>query len=136
MNKLIPIIIILVLLAAGGAFYGGMKYAQNKVPPRSQQLGAAAAGLRSGRAGGGFAAGEIIAKDDKSITVKLQDGGSRIIFYSATTKIGEFVDGTMDALEIGKAVTINGKANQDGSITAETIQFQLRPTLPARPLGE
>jgi hypothetical protein len=124
MKKLLPVIIAIVIIVAGGAFYGGMKYTQNKAPQRLQQLGAVGAGLRNGRAGGGFAAGEIISKDDKSITVKLQAGGSKIVFYSDTTKIGEFVNGTTDALKIGKSVTINGKANQDGSITAETIQLR------------
>ncbi len=134
---IIPIVVLLVV--AGGAFFGGMKYAQRKTqgnfqnfsnlsPEERQQMGTAGIGLRGGNSGGsGFASGEIINKDEKSITVKLRDGGSKIIFYSDSTEIDKFATGTPSDLEIGKTVTINGKTNQDGSITAQSIQ--LRPAV-------
>lgn len=155
-KKIIPIIIVLVIVG-GGAFYAGMKYGQsnpstgsgqggfsqadfqnlrNLSPEerqqRLQELGAnldsAFRGMRGGdRMGINSIAGEIIAKDAESITVKLPDGGSKIVFYSDTAQVNKFVSGTPDDLEIGKSVTINGKANQDGSITAESIQ--LRPDI-------
>ncbi len=133
--KIILIIIGIAIVAGGGAFYGGMKYAQSKTqgkfqnfsnlsPEERQQMGAAGIGLRGGNSGGsGFASGEIINKDEKSITVKLRDGGSKIIFYSDTTEIDKFATGTPSDLKIGKTVTINGKTNQDGSITAQSIQL-------------
>jgi hypothetical protein len=146
MKKLLPIIIAIIIVG-GGAFYAGMKYQESKTPTaglaagnfqnlrnlssqqRQQmfgQSGANASGtLAGGRGGANAAAGEIIAKDDKSITVKLQDGGSKIIFYSDSTEIGKFASGTQNDLEIGKTVIVNGKANSDGSITAQSIQ--LRP---------
>lgn len=145
MNKIL-ISVIMASLIGGGAFYGGMKYAQSKTPQgfiqkgeerqqRFQQMGAAGmVELRSERPGdgvslglAGLAAGEIIAKDDQSITVKLPDGGSKIIFYSENTEVGKFVNGTPDDLEIGKSIMIDGKANEDGSITAQSIQ--LRPEM-------
>src|SRR3989338_4027104 len=152
MNKLIAIVIAVAVVVGGGAFFGGMKYAeskslrgrvsqadfqnlQNLSPEERQQLlqelGAnAGAGFRGGagggqRGGGGLTAGEIIAKDDKSITVKLSDGGSKIIFLSDSTTISKMTDGTKSDLEIGKQVTVNGSANSDGSVTAQNIQ--LRP---------
>lgn len=151
MKKTLLITFVIAIIVAGGAFYAGMKYGQSKASAsftqgdfqnlrnlspeerqqRIQQMGAAGIGIQDGRsgnrAGAGFATGEIISKDDKSITVKLRDGGSKIIFYSDTTEVSKFVNGTSNDLEIGKTVTVNGKANQDGSITAQSIQ--LRPNI-------
>jgi len=152
MNKIIPVVIAVVVVVGGGAFFGGMKYAESKGPrgafaqadfqnlqnlspeerqQRIQQLGANAGEFRGGsggnRSGGGFTAGEIISKDDKSVTVKLQDGGSKIIFLSDSTEITKSAKGTLGDLEVGENVSINGTANSDGSVTAQSIQ--LRPNL-------
>lgn len=95
-------------------------------------MGNIPAGQRQGATGnsrgasGGMATGEIIAKDEKSITIKLGDGGSKIVFYSTSTRVKKTIDGAATDLEIGKQVVISGSANQDGSITAQTIQ--MRPT--------
>ena len=122
---------------AGGSFYGGMKYGENKTTQgidqqrqqRFQQMGTSASGAAGGRpgnqAGNNFVTGEIISKDEKSITVKLQDGGSKIIFFSDTTGVSKFTTGSSSDLEVGKTVMITRKINQDGSITAQSIQ--LRP---------
>lgn len=131
MNKKILPIIIMVVVVAVGAFFVGMKIGQGKnssasiMQQRFAQNGAGnfRGGARNGV--GNFAGGQIIAKDDKSITVQIQGGGSKIIFYSATTEIGKTVTGTVADLEIGKTVTATGTTNSDGSITAQSIQ--LRP---------
>lgn len=163
-NKtIIPIIILTALIFGGGGFFGGMKYTQsrpsnnagaaaysdfgNLTPEqrqqRFQQMGANG-GLRIGRnggQGGGFALGEIISKDDKSITVKTLtpgqnanssgQGSTKIIFYSSSTEIGKSVSGADADLEVGKTVTVNGSANSDGSITAQSIQ--IRPVINQAP---
>jgi cytochrome c biogenesis protein ResB len=136
MKKTLLIIIIVAVVVGGGAFYGGMKYAQSNIsfgsnnfrslsPAQRQQM-ANVNGRLGNQSGDNFATGDIISKDDKSITIKLRDGGSKIIFYSGDTEIDKFVSGATDDLEIGKSVSINGKTNQGGSITAQSIQ--LRPT--------
>ena len=118
-----------------GGFYGGMKYQQSKVSSRggfmmqgnfNGQKQGAGTNLRgaNGNAGAGMANGEIIAKDEKSITVKLRDGGSKIIFYSTSTQVKKIIDGAAADLEIGKQATISGTSNQDGSITAQAIQMR------------
>lgn len=137
-NKMKKILIMAVALivVASGFFYGGMKYAQSKTP---QQASVAGAAFRNGRTtngtgmgrandgGANFANGDIIAKDDKSITVKLQSGSSKIIFYSGTTQIGKFTSGTADDLTVGETVVINGQTNSDGSLTAQSIQVRPKP---------
>lgn len=133
-KKILPIVIVVILVGVG-AFYGGMKYDQSKAAAnlsanfQNRQMAGSGTGSRNGtfgnRSGGGFVTGEIISKDDKSITVKLQDGGSKIIFYSDSTELDKFVSGTPNDLEVDKTIIVNGKANSDGSITAQSIQ--LRP---------
>lgn len=136
MNKIFLSVSATAIIVGVGAFYGGMKYAQNQAladrQQRMQQFGAGN-GFRNGAQGnrmnGGFVSGEILAKDDKSITIKMRDNGSKIIFYSDTTEIGKFVKGVAGDLAIGKTVSVNGTANSDGSVTAQSIQ--VRPAMPA-----
>lgn len=132
MHKTIFGVIIAVLIVTAGAFYGWIKYAEQKAQSgreqRIRQFGGVGSGFRNGgqesRINGGVVAGEILSKDDKSITVKTRDGGSKIIFYSDTTEIGKFAAGSLGDLEIGKTVSVSGIANSDGSVTAEVIQMR------------
>ena len=144
MQKILLPIVAVAIIVGVGSFYGGMKYAQSKTmtvargmggfanltpeerQARIQQLGAAGgvAGMRGNR-NGGFAAGQILSKDDKSITLKLQDGGSRIIFLSDSTQIMKATKGTTADLMTGEEVTTTGNPNSDGSVTAQTIQIRL-----------
>lgn len=141
MKKLVSIIIIIVIatVVGGGAFYGGMKYQENKTSKRfTVRNGASGANTLGGiqgrkignSSGSNFLNGEVVSKDDKSVTIKLQDarlpdgqGGSKIIFFSDATKITKSALGSVNDLEIGKNIFVNGKQNQDGSFTAETIQL-------------
>jgi hypothetical protein len=149
-KKCISITIIAVIVIGAGMFYAGMQYGTSKakaaqVVSRGNFGGAAGAngGQRSGGAqggqagqragggvaGGGFVNGSVISKDNTSITVKAQDGSSKIVFFSDSTTIGKTTSGSASDLNTGQQVMINGKANSDGSVTAQNIQ--IRPDQPA-----
>ena len=67
--------------------------------------------------------GEIINKDEKSITVKMPDNSSKIILLSENTKINKATEGSVDDLETGKQVVVFGQENPDKSISATNIQL-------------
>jgi hypothetical protein len=142
-TKNIIITVIIALVVGGAAFYGGTVYEKSSLNKQgllrsasrgqvgqsqgqgqfSRQGGPNGAGF--GRGGdGGFSAGEIIAKDDKSITIKTNDGGSKIVFFSDSTQIGKTAQGSSSDLASGQQVMANGTANQDGTITAQNIQIR------------
>jgi len=135
MKKILPVAIIIAILLVGGAFYAGIKYSGTQRPAAADwQKGVnnfakgapgAGQGLNSGRAAGaGMISGEVIAKDDKSVTVKIKDGGSKIVIFAASTTVTKTAAGTMDDVAVGANVMIAGKTNADGSVTAETIQIR------------
>lgn len=156
MKKIIPLFAVIVLAVGAGSFYGGMKYGQSQpvaagtrgdfadfrnLSPEERQQRTVQMGMRPGSNGGfngsrggqGFVNGEIIAADDQSITVKLRDGGSKIVFISSSTEISKFVAGEAGDLAVGENVTVMGQTNTDGSVTAQTIQ--MRPPVPV-PSGD
>ena len=58
------------------------------------------------RSNANFIAGSVIAKDDKSLTIKLPDGGSKIIFYSVSTEIMKTATGTLEELKVGDIIQL------------------------------
>ncbi len=106
----------------GGSFQGGM--------PNGAQ-GGRMGGMNRG---GGFASGEIISSDDKSITIKLQDGGSKVIYLTDTTPVMKSTSVAKSDLATGITVTVNGTSNADGSIAAQSVQ--IRPAGIAVPMGQ
>ncbi len=143
MKKTIIIFIIVAALIGGGAFYGGMVYGKSQSGSTRNFANGARQGLGVNGAGGfarngtgatgngNVVSGQVIAKDDKSITVQLPNGsGSKIVFLSPSTQIMKTATGSTSDLQIGENLSVNGQANSDGSVTAQTIQ--IRPNLPRR----
>jgi len=128
MKNILVTVLIAIIVGAGG-FFGGMKYQQSKQSTFTRQFG-----NRQGFNGtpgqgqnrmrqGGQVVGEIIAQDDKSITVKLSDNSSKIVLISATTTIGKMTAGSKIDLKVGERVGVFGTNNTDGSVTAQNIQL-------------
>ncbi|RPI01365.1 MAG: hypothetical protein EHM64_15835 [Ignavibacteriae bacterium] len=131
MNKQIASILIAAVLAGGIGFYGGMKYEQNQRPgygtftTAQQRQGIRPNNTGTGQRGivnGGLTAGEVISKDATSITLKLQDGGSKIVLISQSTPVTESATSSANNIKVGERVTVIGTANQDGSISASSIR--------------
>lgn len=120
MKKEIIFLIILILVGVG-AFYGGIKYQQNKISQRTffQREG----WERTNQLRERIVSGEIILKDEKSLTLKLPDGSTKIVFISDKTKISKMTEGTLEDLEIGKQVMIIGNQTTEGVFLADQIQI-------------
>ena len=132
-NNQMIITMILVLIVGAGAFFGGIKYQESKSPAKQfgngqrpngtggQTTNGIGTGVKNGNNGRQII-GEILSKDDKSITVKLTDGSSRIILLSGTTTVNKAAEATQDDLIVGTTVAVFGTENTDKSVTAATIQ--------------
>ena len=140
----IAVILLVAVITAGGGFFAGMKYQQTRrVSGFTQMMNGQGGrnmmfgngngngntnGTRSGmRNGFRPVAGEIIKQDDTSITVKMQDGSTKIVLVSGTTAINKATTGTKSDLTTGTQVAVFGSENSDGSVTAQNIQ--LNPVL-------
>ena len=137
-TKKIVSIILAVIVVGGGSFYAGTKYNSqggSASMGQARYVGGAlgAGGGRGTRAGGGFVNGDILSKDDRSITIQTRggNGGSQIVFYSGSTAVLKSTQGAASDLAVGDTVTVTGTPNSDGSVTAQSIQIrsagQMRP---------
>jgi len=133
--KMIVLLVVVALAIGGASFYGGMQFANAAKSAQARTFGnmQGRTGMPggAGRNGGGMTAGQVLSKDATSLTVKLNSGGSKIVFYSASTTVSKMASGTMDDVTQGSDVTVIGTPNQDGSVTATAVQ--LRPNVGTPP---
>lgn len=135
MKNLNLILGVLIIIAGAGGFWGGMKYQQSKQPAFFRQFTGQTGGNQQGARNGvngnrlGFRPvnGEISGVDDKSVTVKLQDGSSKIVILSEKTLINKADEAQKEDLKVGTTIMVIGQENSDGSVTAQNIQ--LNPVL-------
>jgi hypothetical protein len=133
-NKHVIIVVVVAVLFGGIGFFGGVKYnqakaASTKTANTQQRQQGSQGGAFAGRGGqngnGGVVTGQILSKDDQSMTIQLpNNGGSKIVFYSTSTQISKMAPGASSDLTNGEQVIIMGKANSDGSVTAQTVQIR------------
>ena len=152
MNKALQIIIVLVIVivVAAGSFYAGTVYAQQQATanraaqfagrqgqfpgldgdnadgnaPQFQQGGRAGnlGGNRTAGQGGGGTFGQIAEIDGGTLTITTRDGNQIKVLVTDTTLIEKYASVSATELETGETVIISGSANEDGSITARSLQ--------------
>jgi len=61
--------------------------------------------------------------DDKTLTVKMPDGTSRIVILSQATTFNKSTEGTKSDVTVGSRVAVFGANNPDGSVTAQTVSL-------------
>lgn len=152
MKDTILIVIIAVLVAGGGGFFAGSKYQsqqrkggwpttttnQGQLRPGENRKGGWGEGQGQGnRIGFRPVKGEIIGTDEKSITVKMDDGSSKIILISDTTQIYQAETASREDLTEGTTVSVFGTTNTDGSVSAQNIELNpIKRNIPNLPEGE
>jgi hypothetical protein len=87
--------------------------------PPAGMAGQPGAGMR----GGGVVVGKVVSSDDKSITVKLAQGGSQTVYVSSSTVYNELAKVGPADVSVGTTITASGTAADDGSVTARTIMI-------------
>lgn len=124
-NKNILITIVVAVIVGFVAFYGGIQYQKNQRANFAGSFAGRIGGQNTflGRQGVRPIMGEIIGQDDSSITVKMQDGSTKIVILSDKTLINKASTGTKSDLKKGERISAFGSENSDGSITAQNISI-------------
>ncbi len=113
-----------------GVFYAGMMYARSGTRGQfNGQFPGAQMGMRNvnGRVGmnaGGIVFGEIISKNETGVTVKMQDGSTKITLIDSNAQIMKSSAGSLTDLLVGTTISVTGTTNSDGSVTAQTVQIR------------
>ena len=100
-----------------GRMMGGNNVANGNVAP----------GVGGGMMGRGAVTGEVTAKDDKSITIKMNDGSSKIVILGSNITYTESTTAKPESVSIGSKVAVFGTTTADGTTTATSVE--LNPAL-------
>jgi hypothetical protein len=126
-SKILMVVVAIVLVAAG--FFGGMQYQKSQVPSfaggqegfRQRMMGQG----QEQRTGQNFNSvrGSILSIDANTMTVKLQDGSSKIVVLSSSTTYMKEAAISKGDLKTGDTIMVIGASNSDGSVTAQNVQI-------------
>ncbi len=133
-NTLMIVAVILIVVAAVGGFFAGMQYEKSQ--------GRAALGQFAQRFGNGNGTylqrtgasgqqgqrftpirGQILSLGSGTMTVKMQDGSTKIVVLGSNTTFIKTQTGALSDLKQGDNVMVVGTYNSDGSVTATDVQI-------------
>jgi hypothetical protein len=142
----IAMLVAVAVVVGAGAFYGGMKYGENRIMQDPGALiqrmrdsmggefpgvgtgrqfpGGGQTGTRGQATGGlvaGGAMGTIQEIEGNTITLSTDSENVQVI-TSDTTFIQKLMDVGTEDLEVGERVIVTGSENDDGTITARSIR--------------
>lgn len=126
------IVVLVTVLALAAGFGGGYLFRNRQFQAARGNFGTSGnfqrfTGNRNNGIGGmmgrGGVVGSIISMDVKSITVKMNDGSTKIVLFSDSTTYRNTVDSAKTDLKVGSEVAVFGTANSDGSVTATQVQL-------------
>lgn len=134
-TKETTMIVIGAIVIAGTSFYGGMKYRDSQrtaflnnnfgsmMGQNNQRVGGTPNGgmMRVNR--GRPVIGEIIEIDTDTITIKQQDGSSKIVLTTEKTIFNKTATVQKEEMKIGEEIGVFGTENSDGSYTAQNVQL-------------
>ncbi|OGK72082.1 hypothetical protein A2313_02910 [Candidatus Roizmanbacteria bacterium RIFOXYB2_FULL_41_10] len=137
MKNNLMVTVIVAVVVGGLGFFGGMQYQKASARPsatvgqfQAQNGQARPEGFPTregtgskGASGINPVSGEILEIDNKTITIKTQDGSSKIVIYSGSTNINKTSEGSMDDLQVGEEVMVIGTQDTNGTLTAQTISI-------------
>jgi len=114
------------LVLLGVSFYGGMIYGKRVSSQFGNRIGGQLSGTRGGMRGnfGGAVMGQVLSKDATSMTVKMQNGSTRLVLLGEKVQVTKGVVGSSADLVQGTEVSVFGSTNADGSVTAQTVQIR------------
>jgi hypothetical protein len=143
--------VLLVLAIGGGAFWAGMSYGRSQAGPAGGRFPGEGFGERGGqvpdammtrRVGrgaatqlGGGVAGTIRAIEGEVLVINASEGTIRVE-TTDTTLIEKYMAVGVDDLEVDEQVVVLGRRNDDGSITARSIQLLRAPQTGQPPGGQ
>ncbi|MCG2690384.1 hypothetical protein L6252_03870 [Candidatus Parcubacteria bacterium] len=140
-SKIMIIALVLFLVGGASGFFGGVQYQKSKNPLSGmQRFGAMVAGTTGGSnqrrgltEGQTAVSGEVISKDETSLTLKLPDNSSKIILLTDSVSVRKTSESNIGEVALGEQIVVQGQQNQDGSVVAQSIQsgsFNFIPQIP------
>ena len=129
-KNMVQTLVVSILVGVIG-FFGGIQYQKTKNPRfttgQFQSRGQMPSGAQTRNGGnigtGRPVSGEIFSIDENTLTIKTQDGSSKIVIYSESTKINKTQEGLKEDLKIGEQAMVIGTQGTDGTITAQNISI-------------
>lgn len=121
-------VIVAIIALVGGIFWGKAMGASGAASTQRPFAGAFASSTRgfAGRgagAGGSVYAGQVASISGTNLTLQLPNGNSEVVFYATSTPVNEQASVPISKVAKGTNVIINGTANSDGSVTAQSIEI-------------